>query len=83
MYNDVHVGYKLEVFVISSTKTPVTFIAHLGNIPQDHDPMFTVASMFKQMQDLCVSFPVQWRRNQGAPGAGAPIKIIISSIYHV
>jgi len=48
----------LEIFVISSTKTPVTFIAHLENIPQDHDPMFTVASKFKQMQELCVSFPV-------------------------
>jgi len=48
----------LEIFVISSTKTPVTFIAHLEYIPQDHDLMFTVASMFKQMQDLCVSFPV-------------------------
>ena len=58
MYDDVHVGYKLEVFVISSSKTPVRFIAHLGNIPQDHDLMFTVASIFKQMQDLCVSFPV-------------------------
>jgi len=47
----------LEIF---STKTPVTFIAHLENIhvPQDHDLMFTVASMFKQMQDLCVSFLV-------------------------
>jgi len=48
----------VETFVISSTKTPVTSIAHLENIPQDHDPKFTVASMFKQMQDLCVSFPV-------------------------
>jgi len=34
-------------FVISSSKTPVTFTAHLGNIPQDHDSMFTVASMFR------------------------------------
>ena len=33
-------------FVISSTKTPVTLIAHLENIPQDHDPMFTVANIF-------------------------------------
>jgi len=46
----------LEIFVISSTKTPVTFIGHLENIRQDHDPMFTVASMFKQMQELCVLF---------------------------
>ena len=57
MYDDVHVGYKLEIlfFLVAN---PITFIAHLGNIPQDHDSMFTVASMFKQMQDLCVSFPV-------------------------
>jgi len=43
MYDDVHVGYKLEILSL------------------DHDPMFTVASMFKQMQDLCVSFPVYTR----------------------
>ena len=43
-------------YVISSSKTAVTFIPYLGNIPQDHDPMFTVASMFKQMQarPLCI-----------------------------
>ena len=56
MYDDVHVDWRFLLFY--STKPPVTFIAHLENIPQDHDPMFTVASMFKQMQDLCVSFPV-------------------------
>ena len=44
-------------FVLSSSKTPITFIAYLGNIPQDHDSIFTVASMFKQMQDLPLSFP--------------------------
>ena len=57
MYNDVHVGYKLEILLFLVAKPhAVTFIAHLGNIPQDHDPMFTVASMFKQMQarPLCI-----------------------------
>ena len=56
MYDDVHVDWRFLLFY--STKPPVTFIAHLENIPQDHDPLFTVVSMFKQMQDLCVSFPV-------------------------
>ena len=59
MYDDVHVGYKLEILLFLVAKPhAVAFIAHLRNIPQDHDPMFTVASMFKQMQDLCVSFAV-------------------------
>ena len=46
MYNDVHVGYKLEILLFLVAKPQFTFIALLGNIPQDHDPMFTVASMF-------------------------------------
>ena len=55
MYDDVHVGYKLEILLFLVAKPhAVAFIAHLRNIPQDHDPMFTVASVFKQMQDLAL-----------------------------
>jgi len=54
MYNDVHVGHQLEILLLL---VATLLIPHVGNIPQDHDPTFIVASMLKQMQNICVSFP--------------------------